>query len=68
MSLVALFQFPRDDSWNFALFVHILGAVLPVGWTAGEMRIGSANSGSSNMEVCSNTCRRVPSHVMAACA
>jgi hypothetical protein len=31
MSLLALFQFPRDDSWNIALFVHILGAVTLVG-------------------------------------
>jgi hypothetical protein len=31
MSLVAAFQFPREDSWDFPLFVHIVGAVLFAG-------------------------------------
>jgi hypothetical protein len=31
MSLVAILAMPRPDSWNFPLFVHVLGATILVG-------------------------------------
>jgi hypothetical protein len=31
MSLVAILAIPRPDSWNFPLFVHVLGAMILVG-------------------------------------
>jgi hypothetical protein len=31
MSLVAILAMPRPDSWNFPLFVHVLGAMILVG-------------------------------------
>ena len=31
MSLVAILAMPRPDSWNFPLFVHVVGAMILVG-------------------------------------
>jgi hypothetical protein len=31
MSLVAILAIPRPDSWNFPLFLHVLGAMILVG-------------------------------------